>query len=434
MEWQIAVIIIFGSLVALMATGMPIAICFILINLTGAFLVYGGPAGMEQVVLSMFSSLATFSIAPVPLFVIMGEIMFQSGLGGNVIEMVDQWLGRLPGRASLLAVGAGTVLGALTGVSIASVAIVGSVLVPEMEKRAYHKSMIFGPILSAGGLAVLIPPSALAVLLAAIGEISVGKVLLAIIGPGLLLVVLYAAYIVTMCSIKPSLAPAYRIPSVPMSEKLSNLGRNAVPVALIIFSVIGFMVLGIATPEEAAASGAIATLFVAAIQKRLNWLVFKKAVLGSIRITGMIFLIIAGARGFSQILAYLGATQALTQVVLQLPVPPIFILGIMMVVILILGCFMESVAIILLTMPIFVPMIDSLGFDPVWFGALAVLNIEIGLITPPFGVTLYVMKAVAPPNYTIVDIFKSAAPFVGLQLVAMTLVIIFPAIATWLAR
>ena len=360
MEWQIAVIIIFGSLVVLMATGTPIAICFILINLTGAFLAYGGSAGMEQVVSSMFSSLASFSIAPVPLFVIMGEFMFHSGLGGNVIEMVDQWLGRLPGRVSVLAVGAGAILGALTGVSIASVAIITSVLGPEMEKRGYHKSMIFGPILSAGGLAVLIPPSGLAVLLAAIGEISVGKVLLAIIGPGLLLVLLYAAYIVIMCSIKPSLAPPYRTPSVPFLQKRSNLGRNAVPVFLIIFSVIGFMILGIATPEEAAASGAIATLFVAAIQRRLNWLVFKKATLGSIRITGMIFLIIAGARGFSQILAFLGASQGLAQFVLELPLPPIHIMVLMQVVILILGCFMESAAIILLTMPIFVPMIVSL--------------------------------------------------------------------------
>jgi tripartite ATP-independent transporter DctM subunit len=194
------------------------------------------------------------------------------------------------------------------------------------------------------------------------------------------------------------------------------------------------MILGIATPEEAAASGAIATLFVAAIQRRLNWLVFKKAALGSIRITGMIFLIIAGARGFSQILAFLGASQGLAQFVLGLPLPPILIMVLMQVVILILGCFMESAAIILLTMPIFVPMIISLGFDPVWFGAIAVLNIEIGLITPPFGVALYTMKAVAPPGTTMGDIIKSAAPFLGLQLVAMALVIIFPAIATWLAR
>jgi tripartite ATP-independent transporter DctM subunit len=301
-----------------------------------------------------------------------------------------------------------------------------------MEKQGYDKSMIFGPILAGGGLAVLIPPSGLAVLLAAIGEISVGKILLAIIGPGLLLAALYTAYIILRCAINPSLAPTYEAPKVSLSEKLLNLATNILPVAAIIFSVIGFMVLGIATPEEAAASGAIATLIVAIVQRRMNWLVLKKTILGSLRITGMIFLIIAGARGFSQVLAYVGATQAMAQFVLQLPVHPLVIMGIMQVVLLIMGCFMDSAAIILLTMPIFVPAIISLGFDPVWFGAISVLNIEVGLITPPFGVALYTMKAVAPSKYTMSDVINSVAPFIFLQVLAIGLCMIFPSIPLWL--
>ena len=432
MAWQTSVLIVFGSLVVLMMTGMPIAVCFMFINIVGAILVLGYPAGLDYIVQSMWSSLATFTIAPVPLFVLMGELMFHSGLGGDVVKIVDQWLGRLPGRGSLIAVGSGVILAALTGVSIASVSILGSVLLPQMEKQGYHKSMIFGPILGGGGLAVLIPPSGLAVLLAAIGEISVGKILLAIIGPGLLLAALYSAYIITRCAIDPSLAPAYEAPRVSFSEKLLNLAKNILPVAAIIFSVIGFMVLGIATPEEAAASGAIATLLVAVVQGRMNWLVIKKTILGSLKITGMIFLIIAGARGFSQVLAYVGATQAMAQFVLQLPVHPLVVMGIMQVVLLILGCFMDSAAIILLTMPIFVPAIISLGFDPVWFGAISVLNIEVGLITPPFGVALYTMKAVAPPQYTMSDVIRSAVPFIFLQVLAIGLCMIFPSIPLWL--
>ena len=432
MEWQVAVLIVFGSLVVLMMTGMPIAICFMFINIVGAVLVLGYPAGLDYLIQSMWSSLATFTIAPVPLFVLMGELMFHSGLGGDVVKIVDQWLGRLPGRGSLIAVGSGVILAALTGVSIASVSILGAVLLPQMEKQGYDKSMIFGPILAGGGLAVLIPPSGLAVLLAAIGEISVGKILLAIIGPGLLLAALYTAYIIIRCVINPSLAPRYEAPKVSMSEKLLHLAKNILPVAAIIFSVIGFMVLGIATPEEAAASGAIATLVVAVIQGRMNWLVLKKTILGSLRITGMIFLIIAGARGFSQVLAYVGATQAMAQFVLQLPVHPLVIMGIMQVVLLILGCFMDSAAIILLTMPIFVPAIISLGFDPVWFGAISVLNIEVGLITPPFGVALYTMKAVAPSKYTMSDVINSAVPFIFLQVFAIGLCMIFPSIPLWL--
>ncbi len=432
MDWQIAVLIVFASLVVLMLTGMPIALCFMFINIVGSVLVLGYPAGLEYMVQSMWSSLATFTIAPIPLFVLMGELMFHSKLGGDVVKIVDQWLGRVPGRGSLIAVASGVILAALTGVSIASVSILGSVLLPEMEKRGYHKSMIFGPILGAGGLAVLIPPSGLAVLLAAVGEISVGKILLAIIGPGLLLAAMYTAYIILRCVIDPTLAPRYEAPQVALSVKLRNLANNILPVALIIFSVIGLMVLGVATPEEAAASGAIATLIVAAFQKRLTREVLRKTMLGSLRVTGMIFLIIAGARGFSQILAYVGATQAMAQFVLELPVHPLIIMAIMQVVILILGCFMDSAAIILLTMPIFVPAVVSLGFDPVWFGAISVVNIEVGLITPPFGVALYTMKGVAPEHYTMGDIINSSVPFMTLQVMAIAVCIVFPSICLWL--
>jgi tripartite ATP-independent transporter DctM subunit len=432
MDWQVAVLIVFASLVVLMLTGMPIALCFMFINIVGSVLVLGYPAGLEYMVQSMWSSLATFTIAPIPLFVLMGELMFHSKLGGDVVKIVDQWLGRVPGRGSLIAVASGVILAALTGVSIASVSILGSVLLPEMEKRGYHKSMIFGPILGAGGLAVLIPPSGLAVLLAAVGEISVGKILLAIIGPGLLLAAMYSVYIILRCVIDPTLAPRYEAPQVALSEKLRNLASNILPVALIIFSVIGLMVLGVATPEEAAASGAIATLIVAAFQRRLNREVLRKTMLGSLRVTGMIFLIIAGARGFSQILAYVGATQAMAQFVLELPVHPLIIMAIMQVVILILGCFMDSAAIILLTMPIFVPAVVSLGFDPVWFGAISVVNIEVGLITPPFGVALYTMKGVAPDHYTMGDIINSSVPFLLLQVLAIAVCIVFPSICLWL--
>jgi tripartite ATP-independent transporter DctM subunit len=219
---------------------------------------------------------------------------------------------------------------------------------------------------------------------------------------------------------------------VSLSRKLATTAYNILPVAAIIFSVIGFMVLGVATPEEAAASGALATLLVAALQRRLNWLILKKSILGTLKVTGMIFLIIAGARGFSQILSYVGAVQAMAQFVLELPVHPLVIMGIMQLVILIMGCFINSAAIILLTMPIFVPAIISLGFDPVWFGAISVLNIEIGLITPPFGVALYTMKAVAPPHYTMSDIIRSAAPFIGIQILAMAMCIMIPPIVLWL--
>jgi tripartite ATP-independent transporter DctM subunit len=432
MDWVTALSVIFCSLIVLFLTGMPIAFCFMLINLLGAWLLLGFPGGLDQLILSIYTSLGTFTIVPIPLFILMGELMFHSGLGGNVVDTVDQWLGRLPGRASLLAVLAGVILATLTGVSIASVSILSATLLPEMEKRGYDKSMIFGPILSAGSLAVLIPPSVTAVLLASTAELSVGQILLAIIGPGLLLAALYAAYIVIRCFINPSLAPAYTPVKVPMSAKLRNLITNVVPVAVIIFSVIGLMMLGVATPEEAAATGAIATLLVAAVQRRVNGLVIKKTIRGTLRVTGMIFLIMAGAKGFGQILAFTGATEAMATGVLQLPVHPWVIMGMMQVVMIILGCFMDTMAIILITMPIFIPAIISLGFNPIWFGAIAVVNLELGMITPPFGIVLYAQKAVAPPQYSMGDIIKSVTPFMLLQMLAIAICIVFPRIALWL--
>jgi tripartite ATP-independent transporter DctM subunit len=432
MEWQVALSIIFGSLVVLMLTGMPIALCFLFINVLGAVLLFGWPGGLDQMVISIYTSLATFTIAPIPLFIVMGELMFHSGLGGDVVGTVDQWLGRLPGRQSLLAVGAGVLLATLTGASVASVSILSSTLVPDMEKRGYHKSMIFGPILSAGSLAVLIPPSVTAVLLASVGELSVGEILMAIIGPGLLLAALYAGYILMVCTLNPSLAPSQPVDHVPMRERLGNIARNIVPVAVIIFSVIGFMLLGIATPEEAAASGAIATLLVAAAQRRLSWEVIKKSAFGTLRVTGMIFLIMAGAKGFSQVLSFTGATQALSEGILNLSVHPLIVMGMMQMVMIILGCFMDTMAIILITMPTFIPAINALGLDPIWFGAIAVVNLELGMITPPFGIVLYAMKAMAPPRYTMGDIIRSVIPFMGLQIAAIAICIIFPSIPLWL--
>ena len=212
MEWYYVLLIIFGSLAVLMATGMPVAVCFMLINIAGMFFFFGGMSGIEQITISIYSSLTNFTLLPVPLFILMGEVMFQSGLAQDLIRTTDKWLGKLPGRLSLVSVAAGTLLSTLTGTSLASVAMLGSIITPEMEKQGYKKSMSLGPILGSGGLAMMIPPSALAVLCGAIGEISVGRILMAIIIPGLLMAAIYTAYIIIRCKLQPSIAPAYDVP------------------------------------------------------------------------------------------------------------------------------------------------------------------------------------------------------------------------------
>jgi len=431
-EWPFILLIIFGTLLILMATGMPIAFCFMLINVVGVYMFFGGTAGLEQLILSIYSSLATFVLLPVPLFILMGEVTFQSGLGTNIIDIVDKWLGRLPGRISLLAVGSGSLLSALTGASIASTSLLGSVLVPEMEKRNYKKAMSLGPILGSGGLAIMIPPSSLAVLLGAIGEISVGKILVAIVVPGLVMAALYAIYIIARCWLQPSIAPAYETPPVPLSEKIIATVKYVLPIGFIFFLVVGVIFIGVATPSEAASTGTLGVFIVAFLYRRLNWEVVKKSIAGTLRISGMILLIIAGAKAFSQILSFTGASRGLVELATSLPVAPVFIVIIMQVIILFLGGFMEVVAIMMITLPVFVPTILVLGFNPVWFAVLVLLNIEMAMTTPPFGINLFVMKGVAPRDTTMGDIYRAALPFLGCDLIAMALTIAFPAIALWL--
>lgn len=432
MEWQLSLLLIFGSLIVLMASGMPLAFCFMLINILGAFFFWGGKVGLEQLIHSIARSLMSFSFLPLPLFVLMGEVMFRSGIIPQIIDAVDGWLGRLPGRLGLLAVAAGTLMAALTGVSMASAAMLGSILVPEMEKRGYKKPMTLGPIMGSGGLAIMIPPSGLAVLLGAIGEISVGKLLIAIIVPGLLLATIFAIYIIVRCYLNPSIAPPYNVPRIPLIEKILSTFRYILPVGFIVFMVVGVMFLGVAGPTEAAATGAFGCFMLTAFYGRLNWELVKKSFGATLEVTGMILMIIAGAMAFAQNLAYCGTTRGLLEFSLGLPLTPLFMLLMMQAVLFFMGCFMEIVSIMMVTLPIFMPIANELGFDPVWFGVIYLLNMEMAQITPPFGTVLFAMKAVAPKGTLTTDVYKAVLPFLGCQAIAMALIIAIPGIPLWL--
>lgn len=432
MPWPYLLLLILGSAVVLMILGMPVAFCFTVVNLVGVFILWGGTTGLEELIHSIMASVTTFSLMPVPLFILMGELIFQAGVAAILIDTIDNWLGRLPGRLGLLSVAAGVLFSTLTAVSMASVAMLGDTLTPEMEKRGYKKAMSLGPILASGGLAHMIPPSDLGVILGALGRISIGKILMGIIFPGLLLATLYAAYIIIRCWLQPTLAPVYEAPQVSIKDNLKATLRYVLPTGVIIFLVIGLIFLGVVTPSEAAATGALGSIALVAWYRKLNWQVLKKSIAGTLNITVMVFMILVGAKAFTQILAYSGATTGLAAAALSIPLPPIFIIVSMQVIILFLGCFMEVVSIFMITLPIFIPVVTALGFDPVWFAALFLVNTEMALVTPPFGMSLFVMKGVAPPDTTMGDIYRAALPFLGLMAVAMALIIAFPKIALWL--
>jgi len=432
MEWWTTLILIFLCLMFLFVIGVPVAFSFLFINIIGVYIFWGGEAGLTQLIRSIYRSVATFALLPVPLFILMGEIMFRSGIAPKMMDTLDKWLGRIPGRLSMLAIGGGTLFSTLSGSAMAGCAMLGSVLVPEMEKRGYKKQMSIGPILGSGGLAIMIPPSALGVLLASLSRISVGGMLVAIIMPGIIMAFLYAAYIIIRCFLQPGLAPSYEVEKTPFSEKIILTFKYVLPLGTIVFLVIGLMFLGVATPTESAALGALGCFLLVFIYKGWDWQAMSSSISHTLKITVMMFMIMTGAMAFSQILAFSGASSGLVSLAGGLNMHPIFILIFMQIILLFMGVFMEPLTIMMVTLPIYMPIIKTLGFDPIWFGTIMLINMEMATTTPPFGLVLFVMKSVATSDTTMGDIYKAGLPFLACDAVAMGLVMAFPGLALYL--
>ena len=431
-EWYLAILLMFGCLIALMMTGMPIAFAFMFTCVMGALLFWGGAAGLEQLAMSFYSSVSNYNFLPIPLFILMGDVIFTSGAGILLIDAVDKILGRIPGRLSVVAVGSGVLLGTMIGISGGSIGILGRVLVPEMTKRGYKKTMTLGPMVSSGTLAILIPPSALAVFLGAVGQVSIGNLLMAIIVPGVLLAIMFAAYIIIRCTIDPSLAPTYEVARVSFREKVKAVVTHILPIVLVIFAVIGSVFMGVATPGESAALGVIACYLLAALYRKLSWDTIRKSAQSTIQTTVMVFFIVVGSISFSRILATSGAISTLVQFATHMNVNPIFIIIATQIILMFLGAFMDPASIVMISAPLFFPLVRALGFDTLWFAVISLINIQLGLISPPFGLDVFTMKAIAPRDVTLGDVFRSSMPFFYMGTAMSLLIIIFPQIITWL--
>ena len=432
MEWQLALLAIFGGMIFLLTIGLPVPVAFLIMNVIGIYFFWGGTGGFGQLIHSMSASVASFVILPFPLFILLGEVLFRSGMARRAIDVVDMWLGQIPGRLSLLAVASGVVSSALSGSGVASAAMLSSTLVPEMERRGYKLSMSAGPIMGSGGIAMIIPPSGTVVLVASLAFVSIGQLLIAGIIPGILLGILYASYVMGRCYLQPHLAPPYKMPPMPLFLKIKATFLNLVPIVIIIFLVTGVIILGIASPSEAAAMGALGAFVLAACYRSLTWKVIKTSILNSCKISVMLLSILLGAMAFSQILAYTGAVRGLVQLATNFPLPNVVIVIIMLLLILILGCFMDEVAILLMIIPIYMPIIHALGINPIWFLILYLINMEMGLTTPPFGLILFAVKGVLPPNTRMVELYKAAFPFLVCDAIVIALIIALPQIALWL--
>jgi tripartite ATP-independent transporter DctM subunit len=433
MNWIEASVLLFGGLVAVMGLGLPVAFAFLVLNVVGAMVFLGGEVGLAQLARNAVQSITSFSLTPIPFFVLMGEVLFHTGVALKAIDAFALIIRRLPARLSVIAIVAGTVFSAISGSTIATTALLGSLMLPTMLARGYEPRMAMGPIMGIGGVDMLIPPSALTVLLGSLAGISIAGLLIGGIVPGLILSAMYVAYIIARATIDPALAPDERV-----EEGTRGAARwlpfvtHVVPLVLIFGLVIGAMTGGFATPTEAAAIGAAGTIAAAAIYRGLTVANLMKALTGTVAVSGIILFIIVGATTFSQVLSFSGVVNGLVGLVTGLGLSVNAVVIAMLLILLFLGCFVDQVSMMLITLPFFMPLAQRYDIDPIWFGVLFLICMQLGLLTPPFGLLLFTMKGVAPPAITMHQIYMAAMPYVVMSSLILVLIFFFPVIATWL--
>jgi tripartite ATP-independent transporter DctM subunit len=432
MDWPILLAVTFGLFLVLMATSLHVAFVFVALTIVGAVVLWGGDEGLRLLILNMRASVSSFSLLPIVAFTLMGAVIFNSGVGGVVLRILGHWLGALPGRLGVLAIVFSTLFATMSGSSIASTTVMGTLLLPEMERQGYKKPISIGSITGGGGLAVIIPPSGLVILLAAVANLSVARLLISGAVPGLMMAGLYFLYIVGRCYLQKDLAPGHEIEAPSLKARLRDTFLYVVPTGLIIFLVLGLIFLGVATPTESAAAGVIGSIILAAINRNLTWKVLRDSLETTVRVAVMIFVILTSSITFSQILAFSGITGGVSEFAAGLPISPIWVVAAMLLVVIMLGTIMESATIIMVSVPLFMPAAVALGFDPIWFGLILLLAIELGMTTPPFGMTLFAFKAVAPAGYSMREIYAAAVPFLVCDLIVLVVMVSFPAVALWL--
>ena len=411
--------------------GVPLA--FVLGGLSVIFLYFHqGPVAFYLIASKMWDLMETSALIAIPLYVFMALILERSGVAHDLYRMMHLWWGGVRGGLAIGTVLICTIFAAMSGISGAAVVTMGTIALPQMLNRGYDKQLALGAINAGGGWGILIPPSILMVLYALITEVSVGKLFAAGVGPGLLLFTLVSLYIGIRCYFQPHLGPA--LPPEERgtwAEKFKALGAVFLPI-FIIFIVLGAIFGGFATVTEAAAVGVLGALIATAINRRLNWKNISEASIRTFRLTTIIAWIVFAAHAYSMAYTAMGAEQFITDMTANIPGGKWGALFFMMVVLFILGCVLDPVGIMLITLPVFLPLVKAHGFDPIWFGILFVVMMEISYMTPPFGFNLFYLRSVAPPEVTMKDIYWSVGPYTVVELIGLFIIVMFPPIALWL--
>ncbi len=433
MSIELITILMFGSLFILLGLGLPVAFSCGTVGIIFTALLQG-PAAVNVVPTRVFGLMVNYLLAAIPLFIFMACILERGGLIAEIYEMVHNWVGFLKGGVATATVGACTMMAAMVGVIGASEVTMGVIALPEMLKRKYDKYIACGSILAGGTLGILIPPSVMLIVYGMVDNSSIGQLYAGAFLPGLLLSSLYILYITIRSYINPKLGPS--IPKeerLPFSEKL-RMTLPIIPAAILIFLVLGTIYTGIAAPTEAAGVGAAGAILITYLQGKLKWKGIVQACENTLKSSAMVLWTMFGANIFVALYVMIGGSQFVSEILVGSGLNRWVILWIMQGILIILGCFIDWVGIIMLTVPIFGPIIRQLGFDPIWFGVLYAVNLQMSFLSPPFGYALFYLKGVAPPEISTADIWKSAAPFLGLQFIGLVLCMVFPEIILLLPK
>ncbi len=430
MEWYVVLVSVFVMLLALFMMGLPIFLSFLVLNIGGLYLLTGNMSGILLVVNSMFNTSTSISLAAIPLFVLLGEILFRSGSVRIIFDAVDALVGNFRARLFAVSISLSTVFGALSGSAMAVAAMMGSSLLPEMDKRGYDQKLSIGTILAGASLAPIIPPSVMAVVLGILSKVSISALLVAGILPGILLAATFLFYTMIRGFLNPSLAPLSESAARPWGER-GRIALRAVPFMLIIVTILGLILGGIATPTEAAASGCVAAAVICAIFGNLRLPSLLEALRATASITAMIMIIMVSSVSFSQLLNLTGSTFELVRVVSELALPLVLMFILLQALPFILCMFIDQIALMIMLVPIYQPIIGALGFDPLWFWTIFLINMSIGGITPPFGYTLFSLQGAAS-GVAIQDIYRSVLPFIAIFIVVIGVLALVPQIILFL--
>lgn len=424
--WQIAVPLTVA--VVLLLSGLPIAFTLGLCGLVGFLIVIGFDKTLPLLGVHCYSAVDNFLFSPIPLFILMAEILHFSGIGASLYDTAAKWFGQLRGGLSIASVAACGVFAAMCGLSIAGAVTIGVIAIPEMIKRGYNKRLAVGSVAVAGTLGILIPPSLPFIVYGVVAEQSIGRLFMAGIIPGIVLMGLFSTYILLRARMHPEWAPG--VAGITWKDKILSV-RQLWSAVLLILLVLGGIYLGVATPTEAAGLGAFGAMCLALIYRRLKLSDLVQAAWRTAGTCGFVLILVVGAMFFSLYLTTTGITQNLATSIASLEVSRWVIMIGVNLLLLALGFFLDATAIILLTTPVLLPIITSLGFDPIWYGVILVINLEIAFITPPVGLNLYAIRRVAP-DIPLSEILLGSIPFLLLACLGIALVMIFPQLALWL--